>query len=160
MRGGGGGEGGTRDEGTQPLLLPLLCSYPLCSYTTSWPNQGRRWHSTGYPRVESHSAVISHPRHPWTTRGLYAQLIYLFGLFSSSYASYLLPRYFMYIVSRIVLKHQIISPLSSRLKISLELRSASFRFLVDSLYHFVSVLCFSFIGWYLYIGGCCSKARH
>lgn len=136
----------------------LIRTFGVC--TTSRSNRGRRRHSSGYPCVESHSAVISHPRHPWTTRGLYARPIYLFGLFGSSYTSYLPPRYFMYIVSRIVLKHQIISPLSSRLKISLELCSASFRFFVDSSYHFVSALHFSYIGRYLYVGGCRSKARH
>ena len=136
----------------------LIRTFGVC--TTSRSNRGRRRHSTGYPRVESHSAVISRPRHPWTTRGLYARPIYLFGLFGSSYASYLLPCHFMYIVSCIVLKHQIISPLLSRLKISLKLCSASFQFLIDSSYHFVSVLRFSFIGQYLYVGGCRSKARH
>ena len=43
---------------------------------------------------------------------------------------------FMYIVFHIVLKHQIISPLLSRLKISLELCTASFPYFADTLYCF------------------------
>ena len=67
---------------------------------------------------------------------------------------------FIYIISYIVLKLQIISPLSSRLKISLVFCAALFWFFVVPCVASFRSLVVPSIGRHLYIGGCRSKAQH